>query len=173
MGSETGQENERPLHRVWVDSFGLGRFPVTNRDYELFLAETRRAAPPFWRDEKFSHPKKPVVGVAWYDAVAYCDWLSEKIGQRVRLPTEAEWERAARGGREGELYPWGNLAPEDTGFVGRDPSGDGPATVGINARLMHYLLMTLVAVTPKARMPAGISVGGPHTQTSAPIFVSR
>lgn len=133
MGCENGQENERPVHRVWIDSFALGRFPVANRDYEWFLAGTRRPAPPFWGDEKFSHPAKPVVGVTWDDAVAYCDWLSDMIGRKVRLPTEAEWERAARGGREGELYPWGDLAPEATGFVGRAPSGDGPATVGINA----------------------------------------
>lgn len=132
MGSETGQENERPVHRVWVDSFGIGRFPVTHREYGLFLEETQRLAPPFWSDPIFSHPAQPVVGVSWYDAVAFCDWLSARTGRMFRLPTEAEWERAARGGRESELYPWGNLAPDATGYIGRDVAIGGPARVGVN-----------------------------------------
>ncbi len=111
MGSEQGQENERPCHRVWVDSFGIGKYSVMNREYGEFLAGSGTVAPPFWRDPIFSDPEQPVVGVTWDEAMYYCAWLSEKSGQTIRLPTEAEWERAARGGRDGAAYPWGDEPP--------------------------------------------------------------
>jgi sulfatase modifying factor 1 len=132
MGSDAGQENEQPVHRVWVDSFGLGRFPVTHREYALFLEQTSTDPPPFWCDPKFSHPAHPVVGVTWYDATAFCAWLSARSGQLFRLPTEAEWEWAARGGREGELYPWGDQSPEEIAYVGCDAATGGPSRVGVN-----------------------------------------
>lgn len=132
MGSEKGPENEQPCHRVWIGSFGIGRYPVTNEEYRIFLEETRHSEPPFWRDPVFSKANQPVVGVSWYDAAAYCRWLSEQTGEAFRLPTEAEWERAARGGQEGALYPWGDVAPSEKGFVGCNATGDGPASVGVN-----------------------------------------
>jgi formylglycine-generating enzyme len=132
MGCESGQENEQPCHRVWVDSFGIGKFPVTNAEYEIFADDTERAMPPLFSDPMFAHMDQPVVGVSWHDALAYCRWLSERTGQTVRLPTEAEWERAARGGREGELYPWGDEPPWQKNFVGCDPTTGGPAKVGVN-----------------------------------------
>jgi formylglycine-generating enzyme required for sulfatase activity len=132
MGSDQGQENEQPIHRVWLDEFGIGRYPVTNQDYAVFLSQSGQAPPRFWSDAKFSAAEQPVVGVTWDEAVAFCLWLSEKSGRPVRLPTEAEWERAARGGVEGTLYPWGNEAPWKKQFVGCDPVTDGPARVGIN-----------------------------------------
>ena len=107
MGDERGQDNEKPVHRVWVDRFLLGRFPATNREYALYIEENGAREPPFWREEMFSDPDKPVVGVSWHDAVAYCDWLCKRTGKPFRLPTEAEWERAARGG-DTRVYPWGN-----------------------------------------------------------------
>jgi len=112
MGSESGQDNEHPVHRVWIDAFRLAAFQVTNADYARFLQATAEAAPPFWNDPKFNHPQQPVVGVSWFEAVNYCDWLSQQTGSRYRLPTEAQWERAARGGVEGQLYPWGNAPPQ-------------------------------------------------------------
>ena len=65
MGSESGPENEMPRHRVWVDSFGLGKFPVTNREYRIFVEAEQAPAPPFWSDAMFSEPEQPVVGVNW------------------------------------------------------------------------------------------------------------
>jgi formylglycine-generating enzyme required for sulfatase activity len=112
MGCETGQENERPVHQVWVDAFELASFQVTNSDYARFLGATKHPEPLYWEDSRFNHPQQPVVAVSWFDAVAYCQWLRKTTGRLYRLPTEAEWERAARGGVEGQLYPWGNTSPE-------------------------------------------------------------
>lgn len=112
MGSETGQDNERPVHRTWVDAFELAVFQVTNADYAHFMAATGRRKPLYWDELNFSHPKQPVVAPSWFDAVAYCEWLSRSTGHRYRLPTEAEWECAARGGLEQRLYPWGDQPPE-------------------------------------------------------------
>ena len=133
MGSESGPENEQPCHCVWLDRFGIGRFPIANKDYKFFLEATRRSAPPFWHDPVFSDSDQPVVGVTWDDATAYCRWWSDRTGEGFRLPTEAEWERAARGGREGALYPWGDEPPSEKGYVGCDSQTGGPARVGVNA----------------------------------------
>jgi formylglycine-generating enzyme len=113
MGSETGQDNERPVHRVWIDGFELAARQVMNTEFAHFLRATASVPPPFWNDPHFSHPDQPVVAVSWYEARAYCDWLTTLTGRSYRLPTEAEWERAARGGIEGALFPWGD-APYDS-----------------------------------------------------------
>ena len=104
MGSEEGSRDERPVHRVWVDAFAIGITQVTKAQYESFANATDRPLPP----TLLTDPEQPVVAVSWFDAVAYCEWLSEISGTRVRLPAEAEWECAARGGAEGMRYPWGN-----------------------------------------------------------------
>lgn len=111
MGSETGQENERPVHRVWVDAFCLGECQITNSEYADFLRATGTPAPPFWEDPNLNSPEQPVVAVSWFEAVKYCDWLGAATERRYRLPTEAEWERAARGGAEG-AFPWGDEPPQ-------------------------------------------------------------
>jgi iron(II)-dependent oxidoreductase len=112
MGSDCGQDNERPVHRVWVDEFLLARCQVTNAEYGEFVRETGISPPPFWQDSNFNHPRQPVVGVSWFEAVQYCEWLKPRSHLECHLPTEAEWERAARGGREGKLYPWGDEPPQ-------------------------------------------------------------
>ena len=114
MGCDTGQDSEKPVHRVWVDKFLLAACQVTNAEYAVFLRDTASLPPPFWNETAFRHPGQPVVGVSWYEAVRYCEWLSERIARKFRLPTEAEWERAARAGREGAryLYPWGDAPPQ-------------------------------------------------------------
>jgi formylglycine-generating enzyme len=112
MGSENGQDNERPVHRVWVDAFQLAACQVTNADYATFLRDTGLQPSPFWSDPNLSHPHQPVVAVSWFEARKYCDWLAAVSGRGYRLPTEAEWERAARGGAEGQLFPWGDATPQ-------------------------------------------------------------
>jgi len=112
MGSESGQDCERPVHRVHVDSFLLAPTQVTNLEYSRFLHATGAPPPPFWQDPKFSDPRQPVVGVSWYEAARYCEWLSGQSGRRFRLPTEAEWELAARSGLAQKQFPWGDDSPQ-------------------------------------------------------------
>src|SRR5437763_3792185 len=112
MGSNTGQDCERPDHRVWVDTFLLAATQVTNAEYTRFLGATGAPPPPFWGDPYFNHRQQPVTGVSWFQAVRYCEWLSSQTGRSYRLPTEAEWEHAARGGLEQKNFPWGAPPPQ-------------------------------------------------------------
>jgi formylglycine-generating enzyme len=96
MGQNDGRDEERPAHRVVVAPFRMCRYQVTNAHYAEFR--------PF----AFACATLPVTSVSWFDAVEYCQWLSARWGREVRLPTEAEWEFAARGGLEQKLYPWGD-----------------------------------------------------------------
>jgi sulfatase modifying factor 1 len=112
MGSDVGQDNERPVHRVWVDAFELGACQVSNAEYAQFLSATHHRKPLHWEDPNFSNPLQPVVTPSWFDAMKYCEWLSRMTQRHFRLPTEAEWEFAARGGVEQKLFPWGDDPPE-------------------------------------------------------------
>ena len=113
MGSTDGQADEGPPHRVWVDAFELAVDPVTRAEYARFLAARGRSAPREWDNPRFAAADLPVVGVSWNDAVVYCLWRSSCGGDRpVRLPTEAEWERAARDGAGRRALPGGR---RDTG----------------------------------------------------------
>ena len=135
MGQDDGRDEERPAHRVRVSPFGLGRTQVTNAQYDRFCAATGRQATKFRRHAGFNEPEHPVAGPSWFDAAAYCEWLSGVTGKTFRLPTEAEWEWAARGGLEGRLYPWGD-APvlERAGYQSRWRNGPEPvATSAPNA----------------------------------------
>jgi sulfatase modifying factor 1 len=130
MGSDAGRPDERPVHLVEVRAFSLARTPVTRRQYEPFLHRGGAAPPPWWREPGFGDPEQPVVGVTWYDATAYAEWLTTVAGGAWRLPTEAEWERAARGGLESAPTSWGDeLPPHEV------PAGliDGPWRVGSGA----------------------------------------
>ena len=89
MGTQQGHEDERPPHPVFVDRFELGVCPVTRAEYECFVDATRHELPREWSHPSFAHADLPVVGVSWFDAVAYCVWRSEHDGRPVRLPTEA------------------------------------------------------------------------------------
>lgn len=138
MGWEQGFDCERPVHRVWVDAFLLGACQVTNAEYAGFLRDTGTSPPPEWEKPDFCAPQQPVVAVSWFEAVAYCQWLSKLTGRRYRLPTEAEWERAARGGEEGRLYPWGDEPPQSRpGYASRwlrgpeAVGGSGPNPFGL------------------------------------------
>ena len=112
MGCESGRDDEKPLHHVWVDAFELAACQVTNEQYACFLAATDYPPPLCWNDPNFNHPRMPVVATSWHEAVSYCEWLSGATSKPYRLPSEAEWERAARGDAEQSLYTWGNEPPE-------------------------------------------------------------
>jgi formylglycine-generating enzyme len=130
MGCETGRDDEKPVHRVWVDAFALAVHQVTNEEYACFLAAGHGVEPPCWNDSCFNHPMMPVVAVSWHEAMAYCEWLGGATGQHFRLPSEAEWERAARAGVENSLYAWGD-APPDVVRGGAGRWENGPEPVGL------------------------------------------
>jgi formylglycine-generating enzyme required for sulfatase activity len=146
-------EWEQPQHIVDLSEYSIGKYPVTNREYQAFVRDANYKAPKGWEGEQFPTEKggHPVVNVSWNDAQAYCKWLSAQTKKQYRLPTEAEWEKAARwkespspagrGARgEGEslVYPWGNdfdpkkcnsseSGIKDTTDVGKfSPQGDSP-----------------------------------------------
>ncbi len=105
MGSEAGAEDEKPVHQVEVPDFYLARTPITNAQYMAFVAATGQHAPREF-GYPFDHDHHPVVGISWHDAVAYCAWLSAQTGHTYRLPSEAEWEYAARGGQRSQGFPY-------------------------------------------------------------------
>jgi iron(II)-dependent oxidoreductase len=142
MGDDAGRHDERPAHPARVQEFLLARFPTTNDQYASYLAATGAIEPRFWNDPQFNQPLQPVVGVSWFDAVAYCDWLTAVTGRSHRLPTEAEREWAALGGPGWRRYPWGDDEPPLVGPWARGHDGqDRPLLVSDAApngyRLCH------------------------------------
>jgi formylglycine-generating enzyme required for sulfatase activity len=127
MGWDEGTRGERPRHRVWTSAFSIARAPVTNQEYAPFLDATGAVHPPWWGDPRFAHSDQPVVGVSWSEAQRFCAWLSGATGRAHRLPTEAEWEKAARAGRDGARFPWGDDRPEKTRFDRPPTLADMPA----------------------------------------------
>ena len=176
-------KNEMPQHPLDLPAFFVGRYPVTNSQFDVFAQDSGYAREAYWQEardagiwrdgevkgfrdhgprnrpedfgEPFSLPNHPVVGVTWYEALAYCRWLTDHLSGRddthgplsellrqkrwqVRLPTEAEWEKAARGGADARVCPWGDESPtpehlnfSDTGIgatsaVGCFPAGRSP-----------------------------------------------
>jgi formylglycine-generating enzyme required for sulfatase activity len=111
MGAEDGRPDERPVHEVELSAFRIALTPVTRAQYGPFLEETVTGPPPWWDDPRFGAAGQPVVGVTWFEAVAFADWMSVRFGGRWRLPTEAEWERAARGGLAAAPTAWGDALP--------------------------------------------------------------
>ncbi len=124
--------DETPQRRVYLGAFYMDKYEVTNEQYQRFLEAVPGREPKFWDNPQFSKPKQPVVGITWQEAVEYCKWKGK------RLPTEEEWEKAARGS-DGRYYPWGNendpilsnVRGMDDGYrypapVGSIPEGDSP-----------------------------------------------
>ena len=150
MGSADGEDDERPPRRVFVDEFLISTKPITHEEYWVFVRETGHRAPAIYdlplvvtaggreRERAFraagqpyvwleaepppDRVQHPVTLVRWEDAVAYCDWLSSATGRKVRLPTEAEWEKAARGGLEGKRYSWGDRLDRNMANFLTDPT---------------------------------------------------
>jgi formylglycine-generating enzyme required for sulfatase activity len=110
LGLEDGQEYEGPPHTVYLPDYKIGIYPVTNQEFAAFIEVSGKVVPSLgWPGQKPAEAQKklPVTGVSWYLALDYCAWLREQTGRAYMLPTEAEWEKAARG-PEGQRYPWGD-----------------------------------------------------------------
>ncbi len=94
---------------TYTNAYQISRVPITNEQYALFVKTTERKSPNHWQDGRV--PKglesHPVVNVTWYDAIEYCKWLSKATGKQITLPSEDEWEKAARGDKDKRVYPWG------------------------------------------------------------------
>lgn len=108
-----GDADELPVHEVYLDAFYIDIFEVTNAKYQQFVLSTGYPSPPLWNDQKFNQPDSPVVNIKWVDAMAYAKWANK------RLPTEAEWEYAARGNLIGKKFPTGDIMTHnDANFGG-------------------------------------------------------
>jgi formylglycine-generating enzyme required for sulfatase activity len=138
MGGE-GKYDGKPVHRVHLERFQIARVSVTNAQYRLFVEAAEHTPPGHWEDGRVPRglESHPVVNVSWHDAMAYCRWLSEATGKSIALPSEAQWEKAARGVRDRREYPWGDewdetrcngdeLGLEGTTPVGIFPEGASP-----------------------------------------------
>lgn len=165
MGDDAGRPDERPAHDVYVSAFEMAVLPVTNDEYARFLAATGHDEPRFWHDPLFSRPRQPVVGVSWRAAVAYCTWIADATGEPWRLPSEAEREKAARGGIAGADYPAGETGlrfeQEATFDVGRSrPNGYGLYDMAYNVHewCSDWYDPAYYAASP-ARDPQGPATG--------------
>jgi len=119
MGSDAkkdpdAREDEQPQHELYLPDYHIARTPVTNTQYQAFVQAVDHDPPEYWDGQipPVGLEDHPVVKVSWYDAMDYCRWLAEITGRPYRLPSEAEWEKAARG-TEGWIYPWGDEDPRE------------------------------------------------------------
>jgi formylglycine-generating enzyme required for sulfatase activity len=128
MGSDPARDahargREQPQHSVYLPAYHIGKYPVTNAQYAAFAGAD--AVPP-------GRENHPVVGVSWSEAVAFCRWLRQESGQPFRLPSEAEWEKAARG-TDGRTFPWGDAWDESRVSLEVRGLSDVTTTVGTYA----------------------------------------
>jgi formylglycine-generating enzyme required for sulfatase activity len=143
MGSDPrvdkyASDDEQPQHRLYLADYFIAKTPVTNTQYTAFVVATDHGRPRHWEGGKPPQGKEdhPVVYVHWHDVMAYCNWLAQVTGKAYHLPSEAEWEKGARG-TDGRIYPWGNEwdskrcnsgqgGPGDTTPMGAYPQGASP-----------------------------------------------
>ncbi len=138
-GGADALEDEKPQHPVWLDRYDIDLHEATTAQYADFLAHEQRPAPWQWEAVDLPrHHDRPVIGVSWFDAEAYCRWREK------RLPTEAEWEKAARG-TDARSYPWGNQAPQQ-----------GWANFGLGARFSYSHVLAPVQNYEEGRSPYGL-----------------
>lgn len=124
MGSDTGEEDERPIHPIELDAFYIDKYEITVSRYARFLHAQRPERPFLWKQAtQGKQEPKPVIGVDWFDAKEYCEWVGR------RLPTEAEWEKAARSDDQ-RTYPWGNEPPTTVHAVAGLQKWTGYDTLG-------------------------------------------
>jgi sulfatase modifying factor 1 len=112
MGSQD-HKDEQP-HNVVLDDYYIDTYEASNKEYKDFMKATSHAAPAYWDDPRLSKSEQPVVGVNWYDGSAFCEWKGK------RLPTEAEWERAAKGPEGNGHYPWGHTLDDTKANYGQN-----------------------------------------------------
>jgi sulfatase modifying factor 1 len=162
-----GAEDESPPHGVWLEGYWIARNETTFSQYDRFCEKTSRLLPSdFGKGRK----KHPVIGISYQDAAEYCQWLSEKSGVCFRLPTEAEWERAARGD-DGRAYPWGNSDPDgrlgnfaDANFLEYYRKANPPADESEERQMLQWIAGTAddgyIFTAPVGSFPQGASPCG-------------
>lgn len=124
LGSEFGDEDERPQRQIFLDAYKIDRFEVTNAQYRRFVLAADVRAPQHWAGSDYpaGQADLPVTGVSWLEASAYCEWVDK------RLPSEAEWEKACRG-PDMYIYPWGNIWDPERANTGIERSSQWPPRV--------------------------------------------
>jgi formylglycine-generating enzyme required for sulfatase activity len=173
MGDNNGQEFARPAYKVEVESFQMSKFEVTNAQYAEFVRETGRQPPPNWTNGKYLPEEEnlPVTTVSFADATDFAKWRSEKDGVAYDLPTEQQWEYAARNGEQNNLYPWGNTWEDGKAVMGKySAQSVGSVPAGANKWGVQDLMgnvwewtNTTFADYPGAKpliKPGGIAVRG-------------
>mgnify|MGYP000271222414 CR=1 FL=1 len=127
--------DEGPVHWVVTDAYFIDKYEVSNKKFEKFMKATGHTAPAYWDDPRLNRPEQPVVGVNYSDVTTYCKWEGK------RLPTEAEWERAARG-PESHKYPWGNTLDASKANYGKRHSATMPVDslpAGVSPYGLHHM----------------------------------
>ncbi len=123
-----------------VKSFCMSSTTITNAQYQAFVDDTNAPANPWMIESGFNAEDQPVVNINWHDAKAYCDWLSQKTGRPYRLPTDAEWEYAARGGSPDTIFPWGDDCTDSQTWFGGKQSPKPVASYAPNGYGLYDMI---------------------------------